>query len=329
MAKESVESLRECVIGKDEQGETRPQYGHTDIPKTLQSDALSISSGSFSELDSEDQAILNESDTELSDHEYYVVNLPECFNLTTSYIEADRPDSPDFLTADEDDRTTAVASESQDDQRECLIDSGGASASSNASQEGSHSRTIIEVFPTRNSTTHDCKFRSQIETSGYLELESNKTPMPHPPTETKPFMEIPTEALRTNLTYTVQQVSAGNTDHDDQLQEEEQNKTTWVSGSEDMQGVVCEQPSSAQHKELGHTSRIRDGGESGEGQGAATDQIPESRELPVDLVGALPDELVSIIPEDLVRGVWNTARTFITRINQVRNIILIYTSSKL
>lgn len=48
-------------------------------------DELSFSSGSFSDLDSEDQAILNESDTEISDQDYFVVTMPECFDLSQPY----------------------------------------------------------------------------------------------------------------------------------------------------------------------------------------------------------------------------------------------------
>ncbi|KAK8738136.1 hypothetical protein OTU49_004062 [Cherax quadricarinatus] len=339
MAKESVESLRESSVGKDQQAGKKLQNGHNAILSTLQADALSISSGSFSELDSEDQAILNESDTELSDHEYYVVNLPECFNMNSShmdlvgaellessetapdiyneaelpnsaYHEADRPESPGFLTADEDDRTTTAVSELPDDQTERIPVT---LSSSNASREDSDARTV-EVFPAEKSTTQDC-IRSQNDDSHKTEI--NKTSNPHPPPETKPFMEIPAEALRTNLAYTVHKqirTSVGGSDPDAHSQE--QNQATWVTGSDDVQGVVCEQPSSAQHKEPGRTSRIRSGAALSDDKEAATKQIPELRELPVDLVGALPDELVSIIPEDLVRGVWNTARTLITRINQ-------------
>lgn len=331
MAKESVESLRESMNGKDQQAGTKLQYGLSVIPKTQQFDSLSISSGSFSELDSEDQAILNESDTELSDQEYYVVNLPECFNMKSShvdlveaelaksskvaqgiYTEADRLESPDFLTADEDERTTAILSEAADDQAVCGVE---ALASSNTSREDGYSRTVIEMLPA-GKLTQDCAVRSQKGGSGACddssEVDRNKIPVTHPPTETKPFMEIPVEALRTNLTYTVHQARTSTVSSDRECpSQQDQNEATWVTGSEDTQGVVCEQPSSAQHKEPGHNSRMKD-----EGQKAATNQIPELQELPVDLVGALPDELVSIIPEDLVRGVWNTARTLITRINQ-------------
>ena len=57
-----------------------------------------------------------------------------------------------------------------------------------------------------------------------------------------------------------------------------------------------------------------------EGSDQGTPTTARTHELSIgDGAAALPDELVSIIPEDLVRGVWNTARTFITRINQVRD----------
>lgn len=56
---------------------------------------------------------------------------------------------------------------------------------------------------------------------------------------------------------------------------------------------------------------------SGQAQVAAAAAASTQEQLSGDGAAALPDELVSIIPEDLVRGVWNTARTFITRINQV------------
>ncbi|XP_071545790.1 uncharacterized protein [Panulirus ornatus] len=339
MAKESVESLRESVVDKDQLVITTSQCEETVISKTFQSDSVSISSGSFSELDSEDQAILNESDSEASDHEYYVVNLPECFNLSSShsglveavgpespentpavYVEAERPDSPDFLTADEDERTTAVVYDSPDEKTKCLKNS--SKTSSETSQDISHTGTTVKgtsqsgALSIESSTIKD-QNRAAGLSDDSKEAEVYKTPMPHPPTETKPFMDIPAEAIKTYLEYAVrQQTVAGKINHDNQLQQQEQDQTAWTTTPDRMQSVVCEQPSSAQHQKQGHTSGSQDGKDSGASQAAATNQIPELRELPVDLVGALPDELVSIIPEDLVRGVWNTARTFITRINQ-------------
>ncbi|XP_063609706.1 uncharacterized protein LOC134783682 isoform X2 [Penaeus indicus] len=300
MAKESVESLRESMVGKDQESGKKESCR----PKVFQADTLSISSGSFSELDSEDQAILNESDTEYSDNEYCLVNLPECFNVPSPYNglaesvvqdmhDVDRPDSPDFLTADEDDRTTAVASDLQDDQAESVEGSGGSSNNSTTSQ-GSHLSTVVEVSQEKAQTPPQAE-------------SGKKMPMPEPPTDTKPFMEVPAEALRANLAYAVQQ-SSGNRNTEEGEQSKSKDDTTWSLSAQAAQSVVCEQPSSTQHKDHRPLSRCIDGKAAAIAAGGT--------DLPLDLVGALPDELVSIIPEDLVRGAWNTARSFITRINQ-------------
>ncbi|XP_037787890.1 uncharacterized protein LOC119583468 isoform X4 [Penaeus monodon] len=236
MAKESVESLRESMIGKDQESGKKESCR----PKVFQADTLSISSGSFSELDSEDQAILNESDTEYSDNEYCLVNLPECFNVPSPYNglaesvvqdmhEIDRPDSPDFLTADEDDRTTAVASDLQDDQAESVEGSGGSSNNSTTSQ-GSHLSTVVEVSQEKAQTPPQAE-------------SGKKMPMPEPPTDTKPFMEVPAEALRANLAYAVQQ-SSGNKNTEEGEQSSSKDDTTWSAQA--AQSVVCEQPSSTQ-----------------------------------------------------------------------------------
>lgn len=83
MARESVDTLKDflkdSVIVKDEH---RSQNVALEVNAL---DELSISSGSFSDLDSEDQAILNESDTDVSDQDYFVVTMPECFDLTLPY----------------------------------------------------------------------------------------------------------------------------------------------------------------------------------------------------------------------------------------------------
>ena len=82
MARESVDSLH---ILKDS---IAVQNEHQSRSLPLDADALdelSFSSGSFSDLDSEDQAIMNESDTEISDQDYFVVTMPECFDLSQPY----------------------------------------------------------------------------------------------------------------------------------------------------------------------------------------------------------------------------------------------------
>lgn len=314
MAKESVESL----IIKDQ--ELKSQLKQTILPEPSQADSISMSSGSFSELDSEDQAILNESDSEGSDHEYYVVHLPDCFNtislnndlteLSESNIEEmtvqrceepDRPDSPDFLTADEDDRTTAVASDSSDDLTCPINDHDYASRSSTVSQTSSrlsHARPSL----TRSSAERDDNDKN-----------AKVSTMPDPPTDTKPFMSIPDEAIQTNVLYSTSQVPNNGSEQGSQLQKE-QDLGTWTTGTDNAQNVVCEQPYSAQHKEPNQDSASQ--GVPSSTRNESTTNSTNPSQLPVDLVGALPDELVSIIPEDLVRGAWNTARSFITRINQ-------------
>lgn len=165
------------------------------------------------------------------------------------YAEADRLDSPDFLTADEDERTTAVAYDSPDEKTVYVNDN--SKSSSENSQEGSHSSTVKGASQAGSLSVEGSINRGQnrsIETcEDSKEAEIYKTPMPHPPTETKPFMEIPAEALKTYLEFAVrQQTGAGKINHDNQLQQQEQDQTTWTTTSDDMQGVVCEQPSSAQ-----------------------------------------------------------------------------------
>lgn len=155
--------------------------------------------------------------------------------LTESVVQdmhdIERPDSPDFLTADEDDRTTAVASDLQDDQAESVDGSGGSSNNSTTSQ-GSHLSTVVEV--------------SQEKAEVPQPVESGKKmPMPDPPTETKPFMEVPVEALRANLAYAVQQ-SSGNRDSEENEHSKSKDDTTWSLSTQTAQSVVCEQPSSTQ-----------------------------------------------------------------------------------
>lgn len=81
MAKESVDSLREFMMVAGEKDEKKS----CNVSSSYGLDDLSISSGSFSDLDSDDQAILNESDTDISDQDYFVVSIPECFDLTHPY----------------------------------------------------------------------------------------------------------------------------------------------------------------------------------------------------------------------------------------------------
>lgn len=81
MARESVDTLnflKDSVVVQNEDKSQDPVEGDA-------LDELSFSSGSFSDLDSEDQAILNESDTDVSDQDYFVVTMPECFDLTLPY----------------------------------------------------------------------------------------------------------------------------------------------------------------------------------------------------------------------------------------------------
>lgn len=149
--------------------------------------------------------------------------------------EIDRPDSPDFLTADEDDRTTAVASDLQDDQAESVEGSGGSSNNSTTSQ-GSHLSTVVEVSQEKAQTPPQAE-------------SGKKMPMPEPPTDTKPFMEVPAEALRANLAYAVQQ-SSGNKNTEEGEQSSSKDDTTWSLSAQAAQSVVCEQPSSTQVSHL-------------------------------------------------------------------------------
>ncbi|XP_068229862.1 uncharacterized protein [Palaemon carinicauda] len=282
MAKESVENL----IHKDQ--EIKSPLKEADTSFNNQSDSISMSSGSFSEIDSEDQAILNESDSEGSDHEYYVVQLPECFN-TNSLLEAsesnknesdsgenpvvwqeefDRPESPDFLTADEDDRTTAVASDSSEDLT-CPVNEPSYDSSSSSVSQASGS-----------TNPENTQNKSQVQ-------KGNSSSLPDPPTDTKPFMVIPNEALQTNLLYSASQSKSG-----DQARKD-QDPGTWASGANCQRRVVCEQPYSSQHKETKHSGLSCDGVTSAQAESTTSSTI---KQMPVDLVGALPDELEMLSP---------------------------------
>ncbi|KAK4309378.1 hypothetical protein Pmani_018994 [Petrolisthes manimaculis] len=296
IARESVESLREALNVK----------AGRSVPRRCCVDEMSDSSGSLSELDSEDQAILNESDTENSDYEYYVVHIPDCFDLPESYTseqkhdvalpttnkeETERPESPDFLTADEDDRTTTIVTSTgspHTQQQEVP----------SASVCGEGDSTLTESScATNNNHPQTLKIVPQ---SGL--------PVPR-----KVKYQI-ADSQETTL------AAEGKNSSESTQPPQDHTRATWKSGTQSLTGVVCEQPLSAQtqHKQGGSINSSR--GEGAEAMAAGGESKTESgNEGEVAEGGqdaALPDELVSIIPEDLVRGVWNTARTFITRINQ-------------
>lgn len=85
MATEQVANFREIMERKDMEEKLVNHRGRQIIQTGIQNDTISISSGSFSDLDSEDHAILHETDSESSQaEEYFVVNIPDCFNLSTS-----------------------------------------------------------------------------------------------------------------------------------------------------------------------------------------------------------------------------------------------------
>lgn len=149
--------------------------------------------------------------------------------------DIDRPDSPDFLTADEDDRTTAVASDLQDDQAESVEGSGGSGGpSSNCSTttQGSHLSTVVEVSQERAETSPK-------------PATSKKTPLPDPPTDTKPFMEVPLEAFLADQ-FLVQRQTTEACESEESESSQAKDETTWSSNAQGAQNVVCEQPSSTQ-----------------------------------------------------------------------------------
>lgn len=334
MARESVDTLnflKDSVVVQNEDKSQDPVEGDA-------LDELSFSSGSFSDLDSEDQAILNESDTDISDQDYFVVTMPECFDLTLPYSsvaessqqnaphgitnsipEAERPDSPDFLTADEDDRATTAANKKYQEESATRTRS-----TADDNEASSHSGSVLE-----NARTTDAEERHQ-GTQGSRSSGNSMPSLPLPPTETRGFMDIPPEALRTNLAINLYKENSTRPDAEQQLKHQESGRANWGLGAEERQEVVCEQPVSAQMK-TGASPQSQSkpspsaGGmpESNTSQGAAVGNTPEQASvdgaaaaLPDERASIIPDELVSIIPEDLVRGVWNTARTFITLINQ-------------
>ncbi|XP_076028736.1 uncharacterized protein LOC143017760 isoform X2 [Oratosquilla oratoria] len=98
---ESTLSLDDAVLvmQSDENETKNALVEHLNIDS---SDSISISSGTFSEVDSEDQAILRESDSDdASDREFCMVKMPECFNFKTETTAMKRRSkhcekSPDF-----------------------------------------------------------------------------------------------------------------------------------------------------------------------------------------------------------------------------------------
>merc|ERR1739842_168115 len=91
IASGSLEQWRESVCLNTESQETQSDDSDqfedlVKVPCDLKSlarelDVMSLSSESCSDIDSEDQAIMNESDSEGSDQEYYLINVPDCFNM--------------------------------------------------------------------------------------------------------------------------------------------------------------------------------------------------------------------------------------------------------
>ena len=156
---------------------------------------------------------------------------------TTTYTEAERPDSPDFLTADEDDRTTTLAYTNCVNYQEEL---GGSNLSDVEDNEGvSLTGTVLEVAQFSDLENEKTESAQDQKAGG------NVLSLPRPPTETKGFMDIPPEALRTNLALSLYKENAIKPEAE-QEQQQESGRANWGSGREERQEVVCEQPVSAQ-----------------------------------------------------------------------------------
>lgn len=153
----------------------------------------------------------------------------------TSIIpEAERHDSPDFLTADEDDRTTGAVKyqdESLTSNRSTVDDN----------DTSSHSGSVLE-----NPQFADAENERPQACQGSKATGESMPPLPHPPTETKGFMDIPPEALRANLAISFFKDNSKRPETEQELKHQESSQANWGSGTEERQEVVCEQPVSAQ-----------------------------------------------------------------------------------
>lgn len=166
-------------------------------------------------------------------------NSPSASQGTTSYPEAERHDSPDFLTADEDDRTTAVAYNYVKYQNESLASNmSGVEDNEGSSFTGS----VLEMPQSSDLENEKCQSAQNPKVVG-----SSIPAVPHPPTETKGFMDIPPEALRANLALSLYKENAIRPEAEQQQQQQQESgRANWGSGREERQEVVCEQPVSAQ-----------------------------------------------------------------------------------
>lgn len=154
---------------------------------------------------------------------------------TNSVPEAERPDSPDFLTADEDDRTTTAAN-----YKKYQGDSATTTKSSADDNEAAtRARSVVE-----NVRTVDGEGSSQASQSSKGNGDGSSS-LPHPPTETKGFMDIPPEALRTNLAINLYKENSTRPEAE-QPKHQEPGRANWGLATEERQEVVCEQPVSAQ-----------------------------------------------------------------------------------
>lgn len=155
---------------------------------------------------------------------------------TNSIPEAERHDSPDFLTADEDDRTTAAncmkyQSESLTSNRSTVDDN----------EVSSHAESVLENPQFADAENERCQSSEGSKPTG-----NGMSSLPHPPTETKGFMDIPPEALRTNLAISLFKENSTRPEAEQQPKHQESGRANWGSGTEERQEVVCEQPVSAQ-----------------------------------------------------------------------------------
>lgn len=173
--------------------------------------------------------------------------------ITSSIPEAERPDSPDFLTADEDDRATTAANKKYQEESEESATCTRSTA--DYKEDSSHSGSVLENVETTD-TGKERHQGTQGSRSG-----DNMPSLPLPPTETRGFMDIPPEALQTHLAINLFKENSTQPESEQQAIHQEPGRANWGLGGEERQEVVCEQPVSAQVRQgysiiLGYLSSV-------------------------------------------------------------------------
>lgn len=295
-------------------------------------DVLSLSSESCSELDSEDQAIMNESDSEGSDQEYYLVNMPDCFNLDEPFkglVISYGNHRKNVGSKDECIEGSYFVTDQDDGNNETL---------SCHSVEASDILTKENSIPNDFSGTPDKSCKTEVDCIS----ESSETSVSEldPDDDSKPFVKLhhPEVFQTTQLYYKITQNSSEDEVKDGYKADgssivdptvkgiSEPNTNSWGNGPKK---VICHQPHAVQCVDDKSSMSSSVSSEIKPSVALREQEIVPLTDSTLSLTterqsttakvleqGSLPEELESIIPEDLVRGAWNTARSFITRINK-------------